>query len=174
MVMGAAMSCPSICGVPRGARRRCVRLRALDAERAADRELADRGGEDAVEGGGGSGVPLELDPVPIIDGSSGRRGWPREARRQTDQHRKREAWPVPRERLARLLEAERDCRKTWRSRSRLTARTTPTAPAAGCAMAGGSASRRQCESRRRSPVGGTRSGASDPPWLPVRPSRSLR
>jgi hypothetical protein len=82
--------------------------RALDAERAAGRELAaDGGSEDAVEDGGGSGVPLELDPELIVDGSSGRRAWPREARRQTDQHRKHEAWPVPRERIARLLEAER-------------------------------------------------------------------
>jgi transposase len=80
--------------------------RALDAERAAELELAD-GGEDAVERGGGSGVALGLDPEVIVDGSSGRRGWPREARRQTDQQRKLEAWPVPRERLARLLEAER-------------------------------------------------------------------
>jgi hypothetical protein len=69
--------------------------------------LTDGGGDDAVEDGGGSGVALELDPELILDGSSGRRGWPREARRQTDQHRKREAWPVPRERLVRLLEVER-------------------------------------------------------------------
>jgi Transposase DDE domain len=43
----------------------------------------------------------------IVDGSSGRKGWPREARRQTDEYRKAQAWPVPRDRVARLLEAER-------------------------------------------------------------------
>ena len=107
MAMLAGMSCPSIYARRMGARRRCVKASgALDAQRAAELEVAD-GGENAVEQGGGSGVALELDPELIVDGSSGRRGWPREARRQTDQQRKREAWPVPRERLARLLEAER-------------------------------------------------------------------
>jgi Transposase DDE domain len=67
---------------------------------------------DGEDGAGGepaetSGVPLEFDAAVIVDGSSGRKGWPREARRQTDEYRKAQAWPVPRDRVARLLEAER-------------------------------------------------------------------
>ena len=80
--------------------------RQLDAERAERLEQDADAGKD-VEESEGSGVPLSLDPAVIVTHSSGQRGWLKAARRQTDEHRKREAWPVPRERLARLLEAER-------------------------------------------------------------------
>ncbi|MBV9337194.1 MAG: transposase [Solirubrobacterales bacterium] len=55
----------------------------------------------------GRGVPLSLDPMVIVTQNSGQRGWLKAARRQTDEHRKREARPIPRSRLARLLEVER-------------------------------------------------------------------
>ena len=81
--------------------------RQLDAERA-ERRLE----QDAVGAGGdaeeseGSGVPLSLDPAVIVTRNSGQRGWLRAARWQTDEHREREARPIPRSRVARLLEVE--------------------------------------------------------------------
>ena len=82
--------------------------RQLDAERA-ERRLE----QDAVGAGGdaeeseGSGVPLSLDPAVIVTRNSGQRGWLRAARWQTDEHREREARPIPRSRVAWLLEVER-------------------------------------------------------------------
>jgi hypothetical protein len=43
----------------------------------------------------------------IVARIQGREGWLREARRQLDEHRRREAKPIPRSRAERLLEAER-------------------------------------------------------------------
>ncbi|HKR99127.1 MAG TPA: transposase [Candidatus Dormibacteraeota bacterium] len=81
--------------------------RQLDAERAEQRlEHDGEVGGDGAESDG-SGVPLSLDPAVIVTHSSGQRGWLKAARRQTDEHRKREARPIQRSRLARLLEVER-------------------------------------------------------------------
>jgi transposase len=53
------------------------------------------------------GVEIELDAEVIVPRIQGREGWLREARRQLDEHRRREAKPIPRSRAERLLEAER-------------------------------------------------------------------
>ena len=52
-------------------------------------------------------VKIELDPEVIVARTQGRDGWLREARHQLDEHRRREAKPIPRSRAERLLEAER-------------------------------------------------------------------
>ena len=52
-------------------------------------------------------VKVELDPEVIVPRVQGREGWLREARHQLDEHRRREAKPIPRSRAERLLEAER-------------------------------------------------------------------
>jgi transposase len=49
----------------------------------------------------------ELDPAAIVGRVQGRRGWLREAKHQLDERRRQEAKPIPRSRVARLLEAER-------------------------------------------------------------------
>jgi transposase len=79
--------------------------RALEAERAEqrlERDAAGAGGDAE-----GSGVRLSLDPAAIVTRNSGQRGWLQVARRQTDEHRKREGRPIPRSRVGRLLEVER-------------------------------------------------------------------
>src|ERR1017187_10052260 len=53
------------------------------------------------------GVKIELDPEVIVARKEGRDGWLREARRQLDEPRRREAKPIARSRAERLLEAER-------------------------------------------------------------------
>ena len=52
-------------------------------------------------------MKIELDAEVIVPRIQGREGWLREARRQLDEHRRREAKPIPRSRAERLLEAER-------------------------------------------------------------------
>jgi transposase len=52
-------------------------------------------------------VKIELDAEVIVARTQGRDGWLREARHQLDEHRRREAKPIPRSRPERLLEAER-------------------------------------------------------------------
>jgi transposase len=52
-------------------------------------------------------VKIELDSEVIVPRIQGREGWLREARHQLDEHRRREARPIPRSRAERLLEAER-------------------------------------------------------------------
>jgi hypothetical protein len=52
-------------------------------------------------------VKIELDAEVIVPRIQGREGWLREARRQIDEYRRREAKPIPRSRAERLLEAER-------------------------------------------------------------------
>ena len=52
-------------------------------------------------------VKVELDSETIVARQGGREGWLREARHQLDEHRRREARPIPRSRAERLLEAER-------------------------------------------------------------------
>jgi transposase len=54
-----------------------------------------------------SAVKIELDSEVIVARKDGRDGWLREARRQLDEHRRREAKPIARSRAERLLEAER-------------------------------------------------------------------
>ena len=80
-----------------------------EAKRQLDAERAEQDGEVGGDGAEseGSGVPLSLDPAVIVTHSSGQRGWLKAARRQTDEHRQREARPIPRSRLERLLEVER-------------------------------------------------------------------
>jgi transposase len=56
-------------------------------------------------------VKIELDPEVIVARIQGRDGWLREARHQLDEHRRREAKPIPRSRAERLLEAERRLRQ---------------------------------------------------------------
>jgi hypothetical protein len=48
-----------------------------------------------------------LGPAVIVTRNSGQRGWLQVARRQTDEHRRREARRNPHSRVARLLEVER-------------------------------------------------------------------
>ncbi len=55
----------------------------------------------------GPGVKIELDAELIVPRIQGREGWLREARRQLDEHRRREAKPIARSRAERLLQAER-------------------------------------------------------------------
>ena len=85
--------------------------RQLDAERAEQPFEQDADASAEVGGGGtesgGSGVPLSLNPAAIVTRNSGQRGWLQVARRQTDEHREREARPIPRSRVTRLLEVER-------------------------------------------------------------------
>ena len=52
-------------------------------------------------------VNVEFDPETIVARQGGREAWLREARHQLDEHRRREAKPIPRSRAERLLEAER-------------------------------------------------------------------
>ena len=83
--------------------------RALDAERDEHRLEHDSAADTGDSGAEaeGSGVPLSLDAAAIVTRSSGQRGWLQAARRQTDEHRKREARPIARSRVGRLLEVER-------------------------------------------------------------------
>jgi transposase len=53
------------------------------------------------------GVKIELDAEVIVPRTQDREGWLREARRQLDEHRRRQAKPIARSRAERLLEAER-------------------------------------------------------------------
>jgi hypothetical protein len=80
--------------------------RQLDAERAEQLEQDGDASEDEA-GSEGSGVPLVLDPAVIVTHSSGQRKWLQVARKQTDEHREREARSIPQSRTARLLEVER-------------------------------------------------------------------
>lgn len=50
---------------------------------------------------------IELASEVIVPRVQGRAGWLLEARRQLDEHRRRQAKPIPRSRAERLLEAER-------------------------------------------------------------------
>src|SRR6202035_5871528 len=52
-------------------------------------------------------VSLELDQELIVARDQGREGWLREGRRQLDDHRQKNAQPVPRDRAGRLMAGER-------------------------------------------------------------------
>jgi transposase len=78
----------------------------------------DGDGEPAAGGGGPTGengpltVELEFDAAAIVSRVKGREGWLHDARQQVNEHRKQTAWPVPRSRPERLLEAERRMQET--------------------------------------------------------------
>jgi transposase len=92
-------------------------LQTREGRRAALREAKQRLERDRCENegvkteaaaeAGSSGVKIELDAGVIVARVQGRDGWLLEARRQLDEHRRREAMPIPRSRAGRLLEAER-------------------------------------------------------------------
>ena len=75
-----------------------------EAKRKLERERSEDGGEnaeaateaDALE------VKMELDPEVIVPRVQGRDGWLLEARRQLDEHRRRQAKPIARSRAQRL------------------------------------------------------------------------
>jgi hypothetical protein len=92
-------------------------LRTSEGRRAALREAKRKLERNHGENGGGKteaateteapGVKIELDGEVIVARAQGREGWLREARRQLDEHRRREAKPIGRSRAGRLLESER-------------------------------------------------------------------
>ncbi len=72
-----------------------------EAKRKLQGEREEAGEAEAPE------VKIELASEVIVPRVQGRDGWLLEARRQLDEHRRREAKPIPRSRAERLLEAER-------------------------------------------------------------------
>jgi transposase len=80
-----------------------------EAKRKLERQRKQDGGPENVAAGEAEaqGVKIELDAEVIVPRIQGRDGWSREARRQLDGHRRRQAKPIPRSRAERLLEAER-------------------------------------------------------------------
>jgi transposase len=81
-----------------------------EALRAAKRRLAERaGGQDRSSGDAlqGPASPVALEPSLLAGRAQGRQRWLREARHLLDEHRRQQARPIPRSRLARLLESER-------------------------------------------------------------------
>jgi transposase len=84
-------------------------LQSAEGRRAALQEAKRRLQSDREEAGESETpeVKVELDAETIVARQEGRDGWLREARRQVDEHRRREARPIPRSRAERLLEAER-------------------------------------------------------------------
>jgi transposase len=75
----------------------------LEAERAEKESTPSKAAAEPVA----PVVKIELDSEVIVARKDGRDGWLREARRQLDEHRRRQAKPIPRSRAERLLEAER-------------------------------------------------------------------
>ena len=75
----------------------------LEAERAENESAKSEAAAEPVA----PVVKIELDSEVIVARKDGRDAWLREARRQLDEHRRREAKPIPRSRAERLLEAER-------------------------------------------------------------------
>jgi transposase len=97
-------------------------------------------------------VKMELDPEVIVPRIQGRDGWLLEARRQLDEHRRREAKPIARSRAERLLEAERRLQQDLTvERQANEAYMSTTARTGGTHGAEGSAARRSHSSRRSSP-----------------------
>jgi transposase len=87
--------------------------RALEREREQHAKLDADGEQPAEEiadepaGEGSLGVELEFDQAAIVARVKGREGWHHAARVQVNEHRKQQAWPIPRKRAERLLESER-------------------------------------------------------------------
>jgi transposase len=80
-----------------------------EAKRKLERDRAESGSAHSEAAGEAEApeVKIELDAEVIVPRIQGREGWLREARRQIDEHRRREAKPIPRSRAERLLETER-------------------------------------------------------------------
>jgi hypothetical protein len=70
----------------------------------AKRRIQERKGRDASEE---TGEPVEVDPQASVTREGGRREWFRVARRELEEHRERQARPIPRDREDRLFEAAR-------------------------------------------------------------------
>ena len=95
---------PEHCGRVRGVVPRCAEAKQkLERDRARTRARRAEAGREAEV----AGVKIELDAEVIVARVQGREGWLLEARRQLDEHRRREAKPIVRSRAGRLLEAER-------------------------------------------------------------------
>jgi transposase len=77
----------------------------LECDRAENESVKTEAADEAQAEG--PGVKIELDAEVIVPRIQGRDGWLLEARRQLDEHRRREAKPIARSRAERLLEAER-------------------------------------------------------------------
>jgi transposase len=77
-----------------------------EAKQKLERDRADNDSAE-TEAAAEPAVKIELDAELIVPRIQGREGWLREARRQLDEHRRREAKPIARSRAERLLEAER-------------------------------------------------------------------
>ena len=98
------MSCPSTCTPERGVVPALAEAKQkLEAERAENESTKTEAADEPVA----PAVEIELDAEVIVPRTQGREGWLREARHQLDEHRRREAKPIPRSRAERLLEAER-------------------------------------------------------------------
>lgn len=97
MARRVGMSFPSSC------EHRRARRQALEG---AKRRIAERKGR-AVGGDEQAGEPVEVDPQGSVTRTGGRREWFRVARRELEQHRERQARPIPRDRDERLFEAVR-------------------------------------------------------------------
>ncbi len=85
-------------------------LRTPEGRRAAlqeaKRRIEERKGCEVGEGEG-AGEPVEVDPQRSVTRKAGRLEWFRVARRELEEHRQREAKPIPRDREDRLFEAVR-------------------------------------------------------------------
>jgi transposase len=82
-------------------------LQTREGRRAALQEAKKRLEREAAGGAEAPGAKIELDAETIVARKEGRDGWLREARRQLDEHRRRQAKPIARSRAERLLESER-------------------------------------------------------------------
>jgi transposase len=78
-----------------------------EAKRKLELDRANNGSAKTEAAAEAPGVKIELDAEVIVPRIQGRDGWLLEARRQLDEHRRREANPIARSRAQRLLEAER-------------------------------------------------------------------
>jgi transposase len=80
-----------------------------EAKQKLERERAKNGNRKSEDAGDEETpvVKIELDAKVIVPRIQGRDGWLLEARRQLDEHRRREAKPIVRSRAERLLQAER-------------------------------------------------------------------
>jgi hypothetical protein len=83
-----------------------------DAKRRLESERDERAGKLDKDDGQGAKedaltVELEFDAAAIVARQNGRDAWLHAGRLQVNEHRKQQAWPVPRSRPERLLEAER-------------------------------------------------------------------
>ncbi len=83
------------------------RVALREAKQKLEHERAKNGSARAETAAEAAGVKIELDAQVIVARGEGRDGWLREARRQLDEHRRREAKPIARSRAERLLQAER-------------------------------------------------------------------